>query len=274
MKVTLIIFTDLDGTLLDHDTYSYSAAGEALRRIRKQGIPLVLVTSKTREETEVLRRRLGNGHPFVVENGAAVCVPRDYFPSSIPGSEERGEYQVISLGSPIGEVRMALKRMTTSTGLPLLGMSDMSPAEVRRLTGLGRIGAGRARRREYTEPFVVTGGKNVSRRRLEEAAEQEGMSLTRGGRFWHLFKGGDKGNAVRKLTTLYRKAHGRVRTVGLGDSPNDLPMLLEVDIPRLVRRPDGTFLRGVPGGRSVATEEIGPAGWNRAVLEIIETAQA
>ena len=43
----LIIFSDLDGTLLDHDDYRWQAADPALARLRAANIPLVLNSSKT-----------------------------------------------------------------------------------------------------------------------------------------------------------------------------------------------------------------------------------
>ena len=47
----LVIFTDLDGCLLDRETYSFEPAQAALRLIREKKIPLVLVSSKTRVES-------------------------------------------------------------------------------------------------------------------------------------------------------------------------------------------------------------------------------
>lgn len=63
------VFTDLDGTLLDHETYSWEAARPALERLELSGIPWILVTSKTRAEVELWRKQLGNRHPFIIENG-------------------------------------------------------------------------------------------------------------------------------------------------------------------------------------------------------------
>jgi mannosyl-3-phosphoglycerate phosphatase len=83
----LVIFTDLDGCLLDRETYSFEPAQAALRLIREKEIPLILVSSKTRVEIEEYRRRLKNGHPIVSENGGAVFIPKDYF--SFPFSHER-----------------------------------------------------------------------------------------------------------------------------------------------------------------------------------------
>ena len=71
----LLVVTDLDGTLLDHETYSYAEAAPALAELRRRGIPLVLASSKTRAEMELLHAELGLSDPFICENGAAICTP-------------------------------------------------------------------------------------------------------------------------------------------------------------------------------------------------------
>ena len=86
----LVVFSDLDGTLLDHDTYSFDAARPALERLRVDGVPLILCTSKTRAEIAPLRRALGNTHPFISENGGAVFIPAGYFPFALSGAERFG----------------------------------------------------------------------------------------------------------------------------------------------------------------------------------------
>src|SRR4030042_5645191 len=90
----VIIFTDLDGTLLDRDTYSFAPAQPALDMIRKKGIPLVFSSSKTRAEMELYRERAGNDHPFIAENGGAVFVPSHYFSFRFPYDRERDGYRV------------------------------------------------------------------------------------------------------------------------------------------------------------------------------------
>src|SRR2546423_300740 len=70
-----VVFTDLDGTLLDAETYRYDAARQGLDRLREHAIPLIICTSKTRAEVEPLRNELGNTDPFIVENGGALYVP-------------------------------------------------------------------------------------------------------------------------------------------------------------------------------------------------------
>jgi len=78
MSERIVIFTDLDGTLLDHCTYSYKEAEKALESIRRKNIPLIVCSSKTREEIEIYRKKLLNNGPFISENGGAIFIPEQY----------------------------------------------------------------------------------------------------------------------------------------------------------------------------------------------------
>ncbi len=70
----LVIFTDLDGTLIDRDTYQSEEAKSTLDVLRRKSIPVILCTSKTRSEIERLRNPMGLNTPFVVKNRAAIFV--------------------------------------------------------------------------------------------------------------------------------------------------------------------------------------------------------
>ncbi len=78
----VVVFSDLDGTLLEIGDYPLREAEPALQRLRSEGIPLVLCTSKTFAEVEWYRDRLRNTHPFIVESGGAIYIPKGYFPFS------------------------------------------------------------------------------------------------------------------------------------------------------------------------------------------------
>ena len=74
------MFTDLDGTLLDHDTYGFEPALPALAMLAQKNIPVILNSSKTLVEILKIRSALGNCHPFIAENGSVVAVPEQTFP--------------------------------------------------------------------------------------------------------------------------------------------------------------------------------------------------
>jgi mannosyl-3-phosphoglycerate phosphatase len=268
----IVIFTDLDGTLLDGETYSFDPANEALGELRARSIPIVLVSSKTRAEIEPLRSRLRNEHPFIVENGGAVLIPAGYFPSSITESRISEPYLVIELGTPYAQLRRALQAIACDIGMPLRGYGDMSVEEVGRRTGLSCEDAALSKQRDYDEPFVVE-GQGLTDHALAKAVTDHGLRWTRGDRFHHLMGAQDKGEAVRRLVHLFqRKAQDNRRTlmtVALGNSLNDLPMLAVVDKPILVQLADGSYAAGIDLPRLIRAPAPGPSGWNQAILSLL-----
>ena len=77
MDVFIIVFTDLDGTLLDHNDYSFTAAQPCLDFIRENKIPLIFASSKTSFEIENLCSETNFFHPYIAENGALLCIPEN-----------------------------------------------------------------------------------------------------------------------------------------------------------------------------------------------------
>ncbi|MBR9883819.1 MAG: HAD-IIB family hydrolase, partial [Oceanospirillales bacterium] len=104
----LLIVTDLDGTLLDHDSYSFDAALPALKRAAAASIPVIPNTSKTRAELLGLRARLGNADPFVIENGSAICIPEQHLHLYPEHDETEEGFIELPLGTPITEIQAVL----------------------------------------------------------------------------------------------------------------------------------------------------------------------
>jgi mannosyl-3-phosphoglycerate phosphatase len=267
----LIVFTDLDGTLLDAGTYSWRAAQPALDELRRRRIPLVFCSSKTRAEILPLRQELNNTDPFVAENGGAIYVPRNYFPFPLPAARKEADTEVLELGVPYARLVQALAEAAETSGVRVRGFSQMSDKEVAKLTDLPLAQARRARQREFDEPFLLEKGTAKQKEKFFNWLQQRGLRWREGGRFLHLMGDNDKGVAVRRLVECYAKKYsGRARTVGLGDSPNDLDFLAAVDAAVLVARPDGSHdpeaRAKLPGARLVAA---GPAGWNAAMEQLL-----
>lgn len=270
----ILIFSDLDGSLLDAHTYSHAEAAQALAALAQRGAALILVSSKTRAEMEPLRRRLGNPHPFIVENGGAVYIPHGTFSFPLEQTLPRGAYEVLQLGTPYAQLRAAFREIREELGGGLRGFGDLTVEEVVQLTGMPATEAELAMQREYDEPFVMDNG-GLSGANLQAAADQRGLRCTRGGRFYHLMGANDKGIASRKLIEWYRRDGGReglkLVTVGLGDSLNDLPMLEAVDYPILVQKPDGSYDPEIRLPSLIRADGVGPVGWNRSVIDLLPT---
>ncbi|MFZ5529531.1 MAG: HAD-IIB family hydrolase, partial [Pseudomonadota bacterium] len=259
-----IIVSDLDGTLLDPSDYSFAAALPALEVLWEQGVPLVLCSSKTRTEMEVYRRRLGNSHPFITENGGGAFIPQGYFSTPI-GSVESAGYQLIVLGTPHAEVRNRFVLLRERLGVKVRGFTDMTIDEIAALTGLPRDEAALAKQRDFDEPFVFDEAPDEQ---FLQAIEASGLRWTQG-RFFHIMGNHDKGRAVGLLQSFYQREYGAITSIGLGNSLNDLPLLQAVDRPVLVRHADGSFDSRIDIPGLLKTQHAGPLGWNEAVLQLL-----
>jgi mannosyl-3-phosphoglycerate phosphatase len=265
----VVIFTDLDGTLLDHETYGWEEAKPALNLCRTLKVPLILVSSKTRAEMNVLRRELGLTSPFISENGGGIFFPEEGSHPIPPDSVVENGLWKWSLGFPYQALVKALREIRDELGWKIRGFSDMSLEEISDLTGLDLESSRLASLREYDEPFILVEEGKRDPHVLYDAAKQKGLNITSGGRFYHLHGKNDKGVSVDKLVAWYGEKHSRVMTMALGDSPNDFSMLKRVTHPVLVRSsrlfPELQAL--IPGLQ--VTKEKGPRGWNAAVLEML-----
>jgi mannosyl-3-phosphoglycerate phosphatase len=271
MNPAWVLFTDLDGTLLDSDTYSWEEAREALDLCRQRGVNIIPASSKTRAEMEVLRDLISLPGPFISENGGGIFLPIRSGEEPPPGAMADGELWKWPQGVPYKDLRRLLKEIGEEMGYTLIGFSDMGVDRIADLTGLDTSMAKLAARREFDEPFLVGSPVNPDMRALRRAAEQRGLTIAEGGRFIHLQGVNDKGRAMEQLISLYEKRHGRVVSVALGDGPNDFSMLERADFPVLIRskRDYPELIKRIPS--LVVTRGEGPKGWNEAVLHILQS---
>jgi mannosyl-3-phosphoglycerate phosphatase len=267
----LVIITDLDGTLLDQESYSYEAAAPAIEKLKSVGIPLILCSSKTSSEMSPLWKELSLKDPFIVENGGAIYCPARYFSFPLPAFRSKRSFKVLELGTDVRTLRQVLAEAAAHCQTTVKSFGTMSVEEISALTGLTRDQAALARKREYDEPFLIDGG---DRERLFRILIGKGLTVTHGDRFFHLLGSHGKGEAVRTLLDLYRQRDPNLVSVGLGDSTNDLPFLMQVDRPVLVRKKDGSWDAAVTAAISgiERTHTVGPQGWREAVEKILTEA--
>jgi len=263
-----LLFTDLDGTLLDHDDYSWADATPAIERLTALGVPIIMVTSKTRAEVEALQREMGLEEPFVVENGGGVFFPVRYADLTIPESTMASPYRLVTLGVPYSQVRRFVEDRRERFAIE--GFGDMGAERIAAVTGLNLTQARLAEQRDFTEPFLLEEADQLAA--LCEEASGEGLTVTSGGRFHHpIGVLQNKGRAVDVVTEIFRDHWGEdVGTIALGDSPNDLSMLERVDYPIVIPRVNGPALEVTKPGVQLAPNP-GCRGWNAAVLELLQT---
>jgi mannosyl-3-phosphoglycerate phosphatase len=272
----LVIVTDLDGTLLDHNTYAAGPAMRALDRAKRMGLPVVLCSSKTRAEIEAIRRRLGIADPFIPENGGAVVAPEDYFAPPPPGSVVAQGRVTLPLGRPYEEVVAVLRDAAAAERVKVIGFSDMTVSEVAGDCGLPLLDAQLAKLRQYDEPFRLIGADETARSRFLRFLRRRGVRVVSGGRYDHAMGDIDKGKAVGVLRTLFAGRGDRVVMIGLGDGLNDLSMLLAVDRPVIVRNDQSgaTARLARKVATALVTQASGPEGWAEAIMKLLDQWEA
>ena len=267
-----IIYTALEGALLGARTGSFAEAEEALSELARRHSPLVLVTSRTRDEIEPLRRKMEHSHPFITESGGGIYFPDGYFNIKIPDARRSGRYLCLPLGRPYKEVCEVLDEVAEESGVGVAGFHHMSVREIAENTGFKPRDAELARSREFDEPFFFTSADEKAVERFVATAKERGFQARPGQSFWHFSSGCDSARAVRLLTKLFREATRiKLRAVGIGPVGEDLPWMRAVDQAELLGAQKAHAASAeVSQSASDECENVaGPAGWNRAVLNII-----
>lgn len=266
MYMKRLIFTDLDGTFLNHHNYSFEASREALKKIKDAQIPLIFTTSKTKAEVLRLQQNVGISEPFIVENGAALFIPRDYQGFNLLKLGDFEDKKVKVFGKKYSEVLSFYQRYKDLYSM--LGLIDMTDSEIAELTGLDPENVLNVRKRDFTEPFILQDESKLEA--LQESASEYDLKITRGGRFYHLMSTfQDKGVAVRETIALFEDLYDeKVYSIALGDSQNDTPMLKSVDVPILIQKYDGSYLEtDIPNIQKSSYQ--GSEGWNEMVLKYV-----
>ncbi len=270
-----LLFTDLDGSLLDHHDYDYSASLPAIRSLRAQDIPWILTTSKTAAEVIELRAELENRYPFIVENGGGIFWETgSLLPQYLPQHglvEHWGEgFEYISLNRVLmPELLQLAASYKKQLKLSFIGFSDMSSQQVAEHTGLSLVKATKAKQRHFSEPLLWQDSED-NLLKFQKALEPHGLQLIKGGRFVHLMGLSNKGLALQWLAHYYHQAWSKpIETMALGDGINDIPLLEASDCPVIIRSPVNPLPK-VKHPNVIVTQESGPLGWNQAVLNWLE----
>ncbi|MBN2040729.1 MAG: HAD-IIB family hydrolase [Spirochaetes bacterium] len=261
-KTIKAVFSDLDGTILDHHTYSYGKAIKGIKLLRGENIPLILVSSKTIGEIIPLHKELKLRWPVIFENGGGLAYPEN--------SGNSGSLRLDVIGESTDKLKEELTYLRKIIGKPLKAMSEMDIDEIIERTGLTKDNAVLASGRMTSIPFILPEQNEINLNAINSQLKKRNMLVTKGGRFYHLTSvKANKGYAV-KIIIQYLMINLKVlniESIGLGDSENDIPMLEAVDKAFLVRKHDGSAVE--TDIDVTVTKGIGPAGFTEAIKSIL-----
>ncbi|WP_165398956.1 HAD-IIB family hydrolase [Shewanella maritima] len=266
-----IIYTDMDGTLLDHYDYSFTEAIPVMEALAERKIPIIANTSKTFAEMESIQQTLGFNAPFICENGAAVYIPKGYFTTQPQDTEERGYYWVKSFCQPRSHWIEVLTTQVTEFKKYYVGFSAMTVESLCSVTELTPAKAKLALMREHTEPLLWLGSENIKQQFIEKM-QQLGAEMLEGGRFLHVGGQSDKAQAMNWLTMLYAFERAQTMyTIALGDSGNDIAMLNAADVAVQIKSPVHDFPLLHTKKPVLKSPYPGPRGWAHCLSELLLT---
>jgi mannosyl-3-phosphoglycerate phosphatase len=258
---SLLVFSDVDGTLIDSHTGDWEAAASWLARLRQHAIPLILCSSKTAAEMIAIQRMLGlQGQPFIAENGAVIQLDAHW--------KDNTHFPRIIQGSSHSEIAKVLQQLRSRYGFKFTAFSELDESILAEVTGLPPAQAALARLQEASETLIWR-DSDAQMDAFNSQLADLGLSFVQGARFWHVLdERGGKDQAVNWLTRQYHHHDGKsFLTVGLGDGPNDAPLLDNVDYAVVVKglNRQGIRLRDDTPERVFHTTLEGAAGWREGL---------
>jgi mannosyl-3-phosphoglycerate phosphatase len=276
-----LIFSDIDNTLLQsyiikegeiYHTEEYGEIKEIVQRLRKNHIPLILCSSKTRVEQEKIRKFLEIKDPFIVENGGAIYIPENYFPIDL---EELGlsinridKNLVIELGKSYNRIIETLQEIREISSIEFIAVHDLSLPELARKVGITINDAKLMASREYSETVLEININELDN--LKKILNHRGLRILQGTRYNTISSLHDKGSAISILKKLYamkfEKEH--IESIGIGDALNDIPMFENVDKPFLVRNIQNSYTP-MKINNLTRVIGIGQTGWKEIILKYI-----
>ena len=261
----IVIFTDLDGTLLDHKDYSYQAAIPCLDFLYKNHIPLIFTSSKTAVEIEKFCLKTNFYHPYIAENGGLLSIPKNYFNKNKKNTKE---YIKEFIGLSRSEINQALNYFEDT--YKFRSFNQMNLKELIDHTGLSKQQALYANQRDATEPLLWL-DEETKLSKFAEELKQYNLTLVSGGRFHHVMGNHDKATTmsilIEKFSTYYMQ---QITSIALGDSPNDLKMLKNATYGIVIPNPHAPKMCIEKHANLQYAENIGPQGWNNALLNLLK----
>ena len=247
----ILIFTDLDGSLLHRDTFKFDKIKDYLRQLISRGIFIIPNTSKTDKEILEFSYDLGVSLPYICENGAAIYgldLLDENLPKELILSREKED--VLNIFKNTVPINLQIK---------CKWLSEMDKKEQSLIFGLKDEKLKMALDRKYTIPFIFSGTKK-EKNQLSKIIKTEGLFLQEGGRVINLTDRTNKAKALQVFVRFYKKYHKNVKTIAVGDNYNDLEMLKISDYPCLVFNDEFT-LDEIPINNLIATNKPSPQGW-------------
>ena len=250
-KFKVVIFTDLDGSLLHRDTFKFDTIKNYISSLVDRGIIIIPNSSKTEKEIENFNEELEVDLPYISENGSSIHglnLINHNFPNKIILSREKEELQKIfneKIPEQLKDKCIQISKMNKKEQEKIFGQKDSKLKD--------------ALDRKYTLPFLFRGDKN-EKNKLLKILNSNSLTLQEGGRVLNLCDNINKVKSMNRVIKILKKTEDKIKSIAVGDNYNDLDMLKNCDIPCLVFN-DKFKLDQINIDNLIFTNEASPEGW-------------
>ena len=267
-----LIFTDLDGTLLNHENYSFGNNMKIISTIIRNKNEIVFNTSKTFRECKKLLKELKLlNMPFSAENGAVLYFPKIRF-NKIKNSSSFDIYwklRIAKLSSKNWYQFLKQKQKKYN----FLIAQDLSSKILKKYTNLDDTS--KMLNREASQIILWEDSLvNLKKFKNELKSEKQGV-LIQGSRFMQVSSVCNKRIAKKLISHAYDyQFYGTYskNTIALGDSKNDIDMLNSAIYPCLINNPSGSFPKLRSNKKNILkSSKFAPDGWSQVLYKLNQT---
>ena len=264
-----LIITDLDGTLLNYETFSYKPIVPFIKKIISKKILIIPNTSKTKDEVLKFLNEIKYPTPFIVESGSAI-----YFPKKFNYSRKMkiNDFELIYSSKNKKSIHKILDSKDFQNYKSLFRITnEIKNTDLADLSGLSIENLKDIKKRDFSE-LIVWDSSKKNLNKFKMLLNKKDLSLLEGARFLHLKGRGDKGIAIHKLLKFMKSSKINVnKTISLGDSINDIPMLRRTDFSCIIKLPNKNYIN-FKGESVFRSKKEAPLGWKEALMSIGEFA--
>ena len=254
-KFSIFIFTDLDASLIQRDTFKFDEIKDYIKSLISKGIYIIPNTSKTEIEINEFNKELGLNLPYISENGSSINglnLINKNFPNQINLSRDKDD--IFKIFKKIVPENLKVKcrlifKMEKKVQSKIFGLSGKKLKD--------------ALNRNYSIPFIFSGNLD-QRRQLNEIVNKGGLTLHEGGRVINICDNVSKVKSMNKVIKMIKKTEDNIKIIGVGDNYNDLDMLKNSDIACLVFN-DQFTMEPININNCIVSKNPAPIGWQEVV---------
>ena len=247
----ILIFTDLDGSLLHRDTFKFDSIKDYIVSLVNRGIIIIPNSSKTEKEIEKFSEELGVKLPYISENGSSIQgldLINANFPNKIVLSRDKEEL-----------IKIFNDKVPEQLKNKCIEISKINKKEQEKIFSQKDDNLKNALNRKYTLPFLFKGDK-TEKNKLSKILSSSSLTFQEGGRVVNLCDNINKVKSMNKVIKILKKTEDKIKTIAVGDNYNDLDMLKSCDIPCLVFN-DKFKLDHINIDNLIFSNKPSPEGW-------------